>query len=180
MKALSLTRRSLRCLRLLPQNLRSFSAQAFPGIEDELKSEVVFPTSDFPFLSYFPLLLFICIDVCAPFKVLIEGKACARAAILNRPSALNALTNNMGLRLKKLYESWEDNSDIGFVMMKGSGRAFCAGGDIVTLYCQLNEGLYIYASFTDHYAFYEIPPYTMCYFISSMCLSMDLFNLHGW
>ena len=23
-----------------------------------------------------------------------------------------------GIRLKKFYESWEDNSDIGFVMMK--------------------------------------------------------------
>ncbi|KAG0474267.1 hypothetical protein HPP92_013953 [Vanilla planifolia] len=73
-------------------------------------------------------------------EVLVEGKASARAAILNRPSSLNALTTNMGLRLRKLYESWEDNSDIGFVMIKGSGRAFCAGGDIVALYHQLNEG----------------------------------------
>ncbi|PKU64522.1 3-hydroxyisobutyryl-CoA hydrolase-like protein 2, mitochondrial [Dendrobium catenatum] len=110
MKVLSLAQRSLRGLRLLPQN-RSFSVLATPAVDEDLKSEV-----------------------------LIEGKASARAVILNRPSALNALTTNMGLRLKKLYESWEDNSDIGFVMMKGSGRAFCAGGDIVTLYHLLNEG----------------------------------------
>ncbi|ONK73804.1 uncharacterized protein A4U43_C04F35560 [Asparagus officinalis] len=51
-------------------------------------------------------------------QVLVEGKASARAAILNRPNSLNALTSNMGIRLKKLYESWEDNADIGFVMMK--------------------------------------------------------------
>ncbi|CAL9089275.1 unnamed protein product [Musa textilis] len=73
-------------------------------------------------------------------EVLVEGKASARAAILNRPSALNALTTNMAFRLKKLYETWEDNPDIGFVMMKGSGRAFCAGGDVVALYRLLNEG----------------------------------------
>ncbi|CAL9157220.1 unnamed protein product [Musa hybrid cultivar] len=73
-------------------------------------------------------------------EVLVEGKAAARTAILNRPSALNALTNSMGIRLKKLYESWEDNPDIGFVLMKGSGKAFCAGGDVVTLYRLLNEG----------------------------------------
>ncbi|KAH7687723.1 Enoyl-CoA hydratase/isomerase protein [Dioscorea alata] len=73
-------------------------------------------------------------------QVLVEGKASARAAILNRPSVLNALTTTMALRLKKLYESWEDNSDIGFVVMKGSGRAFCAGGDVVNLYRLLNEG----------------------------------------
>ncbi|GJM91411.1 hypothetical protein PR202_ga07775 [Eleusine coracana subsp. coracana] len=66
-------------------------------------------------------------------QVLVEGKASARAAVLNRPGHLNALTTTMGSRLNKFYESWEDNPDIGFVMMKGSGRAFCAGGDVVNL-----------------------------------------------
>ncbi|KAJ6797499.1 3-hydroxyisobutyryl-CoA hydrolase-like protein 2, mitochondrial [Iris pallida] len=73
-------------------------------------------------------------------QVLVEGRSCSRAAVLNRPAALNALTTNMGIRLKKLYESWEDNSDIGFVMMKGSGRAFCAGGDVVALYRLIEQG----------------------------------------
>ncbi|KAF6151217.1 hypothetical protein GIB67_037425 [Kingdonia uniflora] len=73
-------------------------------------------------------------------QILVEGKANARAAILNRPSSLNALTTTMAGRLKKLYESWEDNPDIGFVIMKGSGRAFCAGGDMVTLCKLLNQG----------------------------------------
>jgi 3-hydroxyisobutyryl-CoA hydrolase len=36
--------------------------------------------------------------------------------------------------LQKLYKNWEEDPNIGFVMMKGSGRAFCAGGDIVSLY----------------------------------------------
>ncbi|KAF6134309.1 hypothetical protein GIB67_026605 [Kingdonia uniflora] len=72
-------------------------------------------------------------------QILVEGKANARAAILNRPSSLNALTTTMAGRLKKLYESWEDNPDIGFVIMKGSGRAFCAGGDMVTLCKLLNQ-----------------------------------------
>ncbi|XP_042512513.1 3-hydroxyisobutyryl-CoA hydrolase-like protein 1, mitochondrial isoform X1 [Macadamia integrifolia] len=73
-------------------------------------------------------------------QVLVEGKDHSRTAILNRPFALNALTTTMAARLKKLYESWEENPDIGFVVMKGSGRAFCAGGDIVTLFRLLNEG----------------------------------------
>ncbi|KAM3733196.1 hypothetical protein ACB098_11G116900 [Castanea mollissima] len=46
----------------------------------------------------------------------------------------------MGARLQKLYTSWENNPDIGFVAMKGSGRAFCAGGDIVSLYHMINAG----------------------------------------
>ncbi|PPR98202.1 hypothetical protein GOBAR_AA22474 [Gossypium barbadense] len=73
-------------------------------------------------------------------QVLVEGRAKSRAAILNRPFALNSLTTSMASRLKKLYESWEENPDIGFVILKGNGRAFCSGVDAVALYHLLNEG----------------------------------------
>ncbi|KAF7825246.1 3-hydroxyisobutyryl-CoA hydrolase-like protein 1, mitochondrial [Senna tora] len=73
-------------------------------------------------------------------EVIVEGKAASRMAILNRPSVLNAVNQTMAARLQKLYRSWEDNPDIGFVMEKGSGRAFSAGGDIVALYHMLNQG----------------------------------------
>lgn len=73
-------------------------------------------------------------------QILVEGRAKSRAAILNRPSSLNSLTASMVARLKRLYDSWEENSDIGFVLMKGSGRAFCSGADVVRLYHSLNEG----------------------------------------
>ncbi|KAK4792540.1 hypothetical protein SAY86_022975 [Trapa natans] len=73
-------------------------------------------------------------------QVLVDGRATSRTAILSRPSALNALTTSMVNRLKRLYESWEENSDIGFVLMKGSDRAFCSGGDAVALHNLLNEG----------------------------------------
>nr|XP_023920216.1 3-hydroxyisobutyryl-CoA hydrolase-like protein 2, mitochondrial [Quercus suber] len=48
-----------------------------------------------------------------------------------------------GARLQKLYTSWKNNPDIGFVAMKGSGRAFCAGRDIVSLYHMINAGEYL-------------------------------------
>ncbi|KAF4349369.1 hypothetical protein G4B88_007859, partial [Cannabis sativa] len=73
-------------------------------------------------------------------QVLVEGRATSRTAILNKPSSLNALDTAMAARLKRLYESWEENPDIGFVLMKGSGKAFCSGGDVVSLYHSLNEG----------------------------------------
>ncbi|GJT78693.1 3-hydroxyisobutyryl-CoA hydrolase-like protein 2, mitochondrial [Tanacetum coccineum] len=73
-------------------------------------------------------------------EVLVEGRAFSRAAILNRPSKLNAITTSMAGRLQRLYESWEDNSQIGFVTMKGSGRAFSSGADMVTIYHLLQEG----------------------------------------
>ncbi|KAE8038639.1 hypothetical protein FH972_011127 [Carpinus fangiana] len=73
-------------------------------------------------------------------QVLVEAKAWSRTAILNRPSVLNALSTAMGARLQNLYTCWENDPDIGFVAIKGSGRAFCAGGDIVTLYHTINAG----------------------------------------
>lgn len=73
-------------------------------------------------------------------QVLVEGRAKSRAAVLNRPSALNSLTSSMVSRLNRLYNSWEENSEIGFVLMKGNNRAFCSGADIVMLHQLINEG----------------------------------------
>lgn len=73
-------------------------------------------------------------------NVLVEGNGYSRLALLNRPSSLNAINTNMAARLHKLYRSWEDNPDIGFVMLKGTGRAFAAGGDIVSLYRFIKQG----------------------------------------
>ncbi|XP_009799926.1 3-hydroxyisobutyryl-CoA hydrolase-like protein 1, mitochondrial isoform X1 [Nicotiana sylvestris] len=72
--------------------------------------------------------------------VLVEGKASSRTAILNRPHALNALNFSVVGRLLKLYKNWEDDPDIRFVVLKGSGKAFSAGGDIVTIYNLLKQG----------------------------------------
>ncbi|CAM8952488.1 unnamed protein product [Rhodiola kirilowii] len=73
-------------------------------------------------------------------EVLVEGRAKMRAAILHRPSALNTLTTTMAARLRRLYESWEDNPDVNFVVTKAGGKAFSAGSDVVALRQLMNEG----------------------------------------
>ncbi|KAJ0247402.1 3-hydroxyisobutyryl-CoA hydrolase-like protein 2 [Hirschfeldia incana] len=73
-------------------------------------------------------------------QVSVEGKAKSRAAILHRPSSLNALSAPMVGRLKRLYESWEENPAISFVLMKGSGKTFCSGADVLPLYHSISEG----------------------------------------
>ncbi|KAI3703245.1 hypothetical protein L1987_73175 [Smallanthus sonchifolius] len=72
--------------------------------------------------------------------VLVEGNASSRTVVLNRPSVLNALNVPLMSRLHKLYESWEDNPDIGFVVMKGNGNGFCAGADIVSVHDMIKKG----------------------------------------
>lgn len=72
--------------------------------------------------------------------VLVEGNGASRTAILSRPSALNALNTSIGARLQKLYTSWEDDPDVRIVQLKGRGKAFCAGGDVVALYNLIRQG----------------------------------------
>ncbi|KAK9068242.1 hypothetical protein SSX86_012353 [Deinandra increscens subsp. villosa] len=72
--------------------------------------------------------------------VLVEGNANSRTVVLNRSSVLNALNTPLMGRLHKLYESWEDNPDVGFVVMKGNGNAFCAGADIVSVRDMIKKG----------------------------------------
>ncbi len=61
---------------------------------------------------------------------------------LNRPKALNALTGDMCRRLHEQLLGWESDRTIKAVVIKGAGdRAFCAGGDIRTLYMNGKEHL---------------------------------------
>ena len=54
---------------------------------------------------------------------------------LNRPKALNALTYAMCEKITKLLLEWQNNSEIGAVLIDGAGdRAFCAGGDVILLH----------------------------------------------
>lgn len=54
---------------------------------------------------------------------------------LDRPEALNSLTTSMVTSVKEKLAEWKDNDAIQVVVMKSSSeRAFCAGGDIITLH----------------------------------------------
>src|SRR5699024_4590238 len=54
---------------------------------------------------------------------------------LNRPKALHSLNSNMLHPIKQTIEQWKDNDAIKLVVLKSSSeRAFCAGGDMKTIY----------------------------------------------
>ncbi len=55
--------------------------------------------------------------------------------LLNRPKALNALTNDMCFKIREQLIAWEKSNAIKAVIIRGAGdRAFCAGGDIRAIY----------------------------------------------
>lgn len=49
---------------------------------------------------------------------------------LNRPDSLNAINTPMVTELRDYFDSLMENRDTRIVVMKGAGRAFCAGLDI--------------------------------------------------
>jgi len=54
---------------------------------------------------------------------------------LNRPKALNALTEQMCIDITVALQKYAKNSKIGAVVIDGAGdRAFCAGGDVILLH----------------------------------------------
>ncbi|XP_056863061.1 3-hydroxyisobutyryl-CoA hydrolase 1 isoform X1 [Raphanus sativus] len=63
-------------------------------------------------------------------QILVEEKPSVRILTLNRPKQLNALSLNMVTRLLQLFLAYEDDPTVKLVILKGQGRAFCAGGDV--------------------------------------------------
>ena len=61
---------------------------------------------------------------------------------LNRPERLNALNHNIVQKMSRFLDKCESDDDIKCVIIEGAGeKAFCAGGDVVSLRKQvLDEG----------------------------------------
>lgn len=64
--------------------------------------------------------------------------ACGRCfgqLTLNKPKALNALDLEMASTILSVLKEWQSRQDILFIVIDAVGsRAFCAGGDIVSMY----------------------------------------------
>lgn len=75
-------------------------------------------------------------------EVLFNQEGSFGVITLNRPKALNALTLNMILTLQRQLSLWKEDDSIHAVIVQAApGNAFCAGGDIRSLYLsgQVND-----------------------------------------
>lgn len=67
--------------------------------------------------------------------------------LLNRPKALNALTRDMCLSLYHRVRYFDQQTDTRCIILRSSeegGRAFCAGGDVRTIYhAHREQGVYL-------------------------------------
>ncbi|KAK8946115.1 3-hydroxyisobutyryl-CoA hydrolase 1 [Platanthera guangdongensis] len=73
-------------------------------------------------------------------QVLVEEKGSARILTLNRPQQLNALSSQMVTELLKCFSTYEKDPIVKLLIVKGKGRAFCAGGDVAAVVHSINEG----------------------------------------
>lgn len=55
------------------------------------------------------------------------------AVVLNRPDRLNALNNELAVGLNDALELLAQDETVRVVVITGSGRAFCAGGDLAAI-----------------------------------------------
>lgn len=85
-------------------------------------------------------------------------------ATLNAPKALNALNLDMIRLLAPQLSEWSADDSIAMVVLKGAGeKAFCAGGDVVSLYKAMAAGddnNYLETFFSEEYRLdYQIHNY---------------------
>jgi enoyl-CoA hydratase/carnithine racemase len=74
-------------------------------------------------------------------ELLATLRAGVATVTLNRPAALNALTFAMIEGLATWLDAWEHDERVRVIVFRGAGeKAFCAGGDIRSLYERITSG----------------------------------------
>ncbi|MEB0045239.1 MULTISPECIES: enoyl-CoA hydratase/isomerase family protein [unclassified Pseudomonas] len=73
---------------------------------------------------------------------------------LNRPTGLNAITLGMVRSLQRQLDAWAEDAQVYAVVLRGAGeKAFCAGGDIRSLYDSFKSGDTLHEDFfVEEYA----------------------------
>ncbi|KAJ8438475.1 hypothetical protein Cgig2_008962 [Carnegiea gigantea] len=73
-------------------------------------------------------------------QVLVENRKFVQILTLNRPKQLNVLSSYMVSRLLELFLAYEQDPGVRLIILKGNGRAFCAGGDLASPFQRITQG----------------------------------------
>ena len=80
---------------------------------------------------------------------------------LNRPDALNALNYEMAVDFLEILSKWKTTHFIKRVLLLGEGKAFCAGGDVKSLFSSSNKNTlketFFQKEYTLNYNINEFP-----------------------
>ncbi|KAI9667425.1 MAG: hypothetical protein M1821_000240 [Bathelium mastoideum] len=87
-----------------------------------------------------------------PDDVLFNNIYGVRTIELNRPKKLNSLNGSMARKIVPRLKEWEKSQLANVIVIKGAGRAFCAGGDVAVLAQQNTEGPKGQKASSDYFA----------------------------
>lgn len=71
--------------------------------------------------------------------IIYEKKNAVAKITLNRPKVLNAMTRTMFLEIGQALDDAEGDNTVRVVVIKGNGKAFCAGVDLKFLTAELTS-----------------------------------------
>lgn len=96
---------------------------------------------------------------------------------LNRPAGLNAITLDMVRQLQQQLDAWAADANVRAIVLRGAGeKAFCAGGDIRSLYDSFKSGDTLHEDFfVEEYAL----DLTLHHYRKPVLALMDGFVLGG-
>ncbi|MED6208504.1 hypothetical protein PIB30_045651 [Stylosanthes scabra] len=77
-------------------------------------------------------------------QILTAGNSSVKLVILNRPPKLNSLNHEMISLILKNLKVYESDSSVKLVILKGNGKGFCAGGDVVSVVSSSLTGHWTY------------------------------------
>jgi 3-hydroxyisobutyryl-CoA hydrolase len=84
--------------------------------------------------------------------VLFDTHGGVRSILLNRPKKLNSLDASMIRKIVPRLREWSRSDMANVVVIKGEGRAFCAGGDVASLATQNKTGAEGQQASKDYFA----------------------------
>ncbi|KAG8084315.1 hypothetical protein GUJ93_ZPchr0010g7544 [Zizania palustris] len=79
-------------------------------------------------------------------QVLVEANGATRTLVLNRPKQLNALSSAMIMGFLRCFTAYEEEKGVKLLIVKGKGRAFCAGGDVAAVVQSINNDSWKYGA----------------------------------
>src|SRR5207244_1350612 len=71
------------------------------------------------------------------FRYALDARSAVATITLDRPERLNALTFDVYAELRDTFRALDSEPGVRAIVMTGSGRAFCSGGDVEEIIGQL-------------------------------------------
>lgn len=101
-------------------------------------------------------------------EILFERKENIVFLKFNRPSALNAINYNIVMAMDEALDYCAENDEIVAIILEGEGRAFCAGGDVLSAYKASLKGSNYVDFFKTEYKYnlklYNFPKPYLCFY----------------